>query len=213
MLYTSIVDNGQIITEYNESKESLEESVIKILKNNNNYQLINFYVVPSGGKDFFFLNSNSIKNHTVCGVANPNQDNRRILALLQRIEKNYLILMTSKKEIKNNMIKLMMKFVREYNENFWENKMESINENLQNVIEEKQSLLSESIERDYTINGIFEKSSNLKNDSNDFFFKSKKKFTKAKGYCFLKILSGFLIILLTYIILSNIFSFFEKNKK
>jgi hypothetical protein len=93
MIYSAIILNNTIISDYSEDQGDFQLTIIKLLKANR--QPIEFYVVPFQNYDFYFLHKDS---YTFSCMAQQNLDSEKILLYLQTLKEQFLTLCKSEKD-------------------------------------------------------------------------------------------------------------------
>jgi hypothetical protein len=93
MIYSAILLNYSIISDYSEEQGDFQITITKLLKFNK--QPIEFYVVPYQNYDFYFLHKN---DYTFSCMAYQHLDNEKILLFLQTLKDQFLTLCKTEKD-------------------------------------------------------------------------------------------------------------------
>lgn len=158
MIYVSIIKGKNIEYDYTEEKGDFPSMTKKLFFTNN--QPLNFFVIPYLSFDYYFLKD---EKFTFSCITNSNQDNEKILMILQGIQtKFYTLILKEKDNLYYQISSILRKGIKQSLHD--SNKIDIINKKIDEIKEEKIQILSDCIEKDNLINKIHEKSENLQSN-------------------------------------------------
>lgn len=158
MIYVSIIKGKNIEYDYTEEKGNFPSMTKKLFLSNN--QILNFFVIPYLSFDYYFLKDGKF---TFSCITNSNQDNEKILMILQDIQTKFYTLMSKEKDNLYYQITTILR--KGIKKSLLESKkIEIINKNNNEIKEEKIQILSDCIEKDNLINKNQEKKEHLQSD-------------------------------------------------
>ena len=158
MIYVSIIKGKNIEYDYTEEKVDFPSMTKKLFLTNN--QPLKFFVIPYLSFDYYFLKD---EKFTFSCITNSNQDNEKILMILQDIQtKFYTLILKEKDNLYYQISSILRKGIKQSLHD--SNKIDIINKKIDEIKEEKIQILSDCIEKDNLINKIHEKSENLQSN-------------------------------------------------
>jgi hypothetical protein len=93
MIYSAIMLNNTIMSDYSEEQGDFQITITKLLKANR--QSIEFYAVPFQNYDFYFLHKDS---YTFSCMAHQNLDSEKVLLYLQTLKEQFLTICKAEKD-------------------------------------------------------------------------------------------------------------------
>ena len=158
MIYSIILKNYSIISDFSEEEGDFQEVLTGILKANKRQN--EFYLINYLHYGFFFLHHEEL---TFACISNKDVDQEKVLLFLNALKNSFLEIYSKEKDnFTFKVTNLMRDLMGQYKDNISNDKFERIEQELKQIEKEKFEIIKQTIDKEMCLDSLISNSENLK---------------------------------------------------
>ncbi len=195
MLYSVVLKNLSIITDFSEDEGDFQEVLFGVFKANRNH--MEFYEISYLHYAFYFLHK---EEYTFACITNQNVDQEKVLFFLSTLKQSfYEILQKERDHFTLKLTNTMRDLMGQYKEEIREDKFERVEHELREIESQKFNILKQTLDKEMALDSLITKSDSLKQDSFHLKYQVRRTLQKVKKSYFQYYLTGFLFLLIIFV--------------
>jgi len=190
MIYSIILKNYSIISDYSEEDGDFQQVLLGVLKANRSPN--EFYEINYLHYGFYFLHKDEFTFSCISGL---NVDQEKIVLFLNTMKQSFFEIYKEKDHFTLKVTNMMRDLMSKYKDHMRDDKFEKLEHQLKEVETQKFDILKQTLDKEMCLHSLISKSDNLKRTSVELKFQIKKTLQKVKKSHFRYYMTGFLTIL------------------
>jgi hypothetical protein len=158
MIYSVILKNYSLVSDFSEDEGDFQEVLIGILKANKKHT--EFYCISYMNYDFYFLHKDE---YTFSCIAGSKVDEEKVLLFLNTLKQSFYDMYQREKEnFTLKITNIMRDLMEHYKENVANDKFDKIERELKEIEKDKAEILRMTIDKEVVLDSLIDKSEKLK---------------------------------------------------
>ncbi len=192
MIYSIILKNLSIISDFSEDEGDFQEVLLGVLRANRTQN--EFYEINYLHYAFYFMHKDEF---TFACISSLNIDQEKILLFLNNLKASFYEIYNKERDhFTLKVMNMMRELMGKYKDNMRNDKFDRVQHELKEIESQKFDILKQTLDKEMCLSSLISKSDNLKQTSTELKFHIKKTLQKVKKTHFQYYMTGFLTILL-----------------